>query len=178
MKAIFLDRDGVLNRKAPEGSYITSWEQFELLPGVIEAVRQLRGAGFTVVVVTNQRGVAFGRMSRVELEDIHARLRALFTAQGAPLDAIYCCTHDVTDACPCRKPAPGMLLQAARERQIDLQRSWMIGDSDSDIEAGKRAGCRTVKVGLHPSISPPTGPDLFALSLMEAATGILQREGR
>jgi D-glycero-D-manno-heptose 1,7-bisphosphate phosphatase len=144
--AVFLDRDGVINRKAIEGEYITSWEEMELLPGVAEGIALLNRAGFCVIVVTNQRCVAKGLISEADLQDMHRRMREVLARNGAVIDAIYYCPHDLEPQCQCRKPAPGMLLEAAKSRSIDLASSWMIGDSDSDIETGKSAGCKTIRL--------------------------------
>lgn len=145
-KAVFLDRDGVINRKAAEGSYIVSWPEFEILPGVIEAIRILNQAAYKVIVVTNQRAVARSKITLTELEEIHRKLIAELARSGAVIDRIYFCPHDLENKCECRKPEPGMLLRAVEELEIDPQRSWMIGDRPADIEAGRRAGCRTALV--------------------------------
>lgn len=148
---VFLDRDGVINRKLPEGEYVSSWERFELLPGVLEAMQALKAAGLRVVVVTNQRGVALGRYSTADVEAIHARLQALLTegdrsAGAAGVDAFYYCPHDKR-MCRCRKPLPGMFEQAQAEfPQIAAGRSVMVGDSLSDIEFGRAVGMRTIFV--------------------------------
>src|SRR2546423_11405122 len=110
----FLDRDGTINRAAAPGEYIESWREFELLPRVPKAIRLLREAGLRVVVVTNQRGIALGRMSAEDVADIHSRMGAELERLGAPIDAVYCCPHE-KGSCDCRKPNPGMLIQAARE---------------------------------------------------------------
>ena len=140
-KAVFLDRDGVINRKAPEGQYVTRWEEMEFLPGAHEAVAKLNRAGFLVVVVSNQRCVARGLVTSAEVDAMHARMRNEFETSGAKLDAIYFCPHENNPACDCRKPRPGMLFQAAQTHDVDLTASWMVGDSDSDVEAGRTAGC-------------------------------------
>jgi len=174
-KAAFLDRDGVLNRKMPEGQYVTRWEEMRFLPGAAEAILLLRQAGFRVIVVSNQRCVAKGLLSVEELESMHRRMCQRFAATGAKIDAVYYCPHDSEPACPCRKPAPGLLLQAAREHQIDLESSWMIGDSMSDMEAGHRAGCKTAL--LQDATERRAGlADVVAPSLLEAAYGILNRK--
>ena len=156
-RAAFLDRDGVINRKAPEGSYITSWEQMEFLPEVAEAIAQLNQAGFKVMVISNQRCVANGLLAEAELESIHQRMRDWLAGRGPKIDAVYYCPQEKTQPpCKCRKPAPGMLLRAARDHQLDLSASWMIGDSDSDVEAGRNAGCKTVRLvfpGKRPSMA-------------------------
>jgi D-glycero-D-manno-heptose 1,7-bisphosphate phosphatase len=171
-KAAFLDRDGVINKKAPEDAYITRWEDFEFLPGVPEAIALLNRAGFLVIVVTNQRAVDRGLLSLDGLAQIHANMSAELAAAGAHLDAIYFCPHGKEPPCSCRKPAPGMLFTAAAEHHIDLPHSWMIGDSASDREAGFRAGCRTITITPHTPRSQGD-PDLFAESLLAAARTIL-----
>jgi D-glycero-D-manno-heptose 1,7-bisphosphate phosphatase len=184
-RAVFLDRDGVINQKAPEGQYVTHWEDFHVLPGAAEAIRLLNGAGFTVIVVTNQRCIAKGLITALDLKKMHQRMCAFLARDGATIDAIYYCPHDFGDSCDCRKPAPGMLLEAARAHKIDLTASWMIGDSDHDVEAGKNAGCKTVRL-LDPEETPAEsarrGParneaDFVVTSLAEAARQVLYLEG-
>jgi D-glycero-D-manno-heptose 1,7-bisphosphate phosphatase len=143
-RAVFLDRDGVINRSAPEGEYIASRRDLILLPGVLKAARELCDAGFLLFIVTNQRGVARLKVNAEELDKIHGDLIDLFSSAGAPITKIYICAHE--GGCECRKPAPGMLLLAAKEYDIDLRASWMVGDNASDVEAGKRAGCRAVRI--------------------------------
>lgn len=148
-RAIFLDRDGVLNVKAPEGRYITGWGQFELLAGVDAALRELRRRDpeARLIVVTNQRGVARGLIDQASLDDLHARMRAQLEAAGIEIDAIYVCPHD-GDACDCRKPAPGLLRQAAADfPEIDAAGSALVGDSLADLEAAHRFGCAAYLVG-------------------------------
>jgi histidinol-phosphate phosphatase family protein len=143
MTAVFLDRDGIINQKAAEGEYIATWEAMRFLPDVFSSIGALYRAGFRVMVVTNQRGVALGKVRLEDLERIHGRLRAAFAQQGVLLTDIYFCPHDLSERCSCRKPKPGMLLRAAQEHALDLSACWMIGDAASDIAAGKNAGCRT-----------------------------------
>src|SRR5580698_10604801 len=142
-RATFLDRDGVINVKAPEGRYVTRWEDVRFLSGVATAIRLLNKAGFRVIVVSNQRCVAKGLVTSAEVEALHRRICRELAELGAGIDAVYFCPHEAEGACDCRKPAPGMLLQAAKEHQIDLSASWMIGDTDADVAAGKNAGCKT-----------------------------------
>lgn len=174
-RAAFLDRDGVINQKPPEGEYVTSWEGMRFLPGVAEAIRLLLRAGFRVIVVSNQRCVAKGLISTSDLELIHQRMCEELAAAGARIDAVYYCPHENEPRCNCRKPAPGMLFTAARARNIDLKASWMIGDSDSDIAAGSRAGCRTARILKKNEMQDPRA-DVFAPSLLEAVRQILSRE--
>lgn len=141
-KALFLDRDGVVNIAAPHGEYIVSRKDFYLNPAIIPLIRFARAAGYLIVVVTNQRGVSLGKMSPADLDDIHAYMRELLAAEDADVDAVYSCTHGLDDTCACRKPKAGMLLRAAEDLDIDLSQSVMVGDMPRDIEAGKAAGCK------------------------------------
>jgi len=150
-RAVFLDRDGVL---IEDVGYLSEPGAVALLPGAAEAVAALRDAGWRVVVITNQSGVARGMLTEARLAEIHARLRELLAVEGAEIDGLYYCPHhpdgDVEAyrrSCDCRKPAPGLLRAAARELEIGLSASWMVGDKASDIAAGAAAGCRTVLVG-------------------------------
>ena len=146
---IFLDRDGVLNRSLPDGRFITRWEEFELLPGVAGAIAQLNRSDRKVMVVTNQRCVALGLCSEADLLTLHERLRNQLTQQGARLDAIYYCPHDVGE-CNCRKPLPGLFEQAFRDFPgADARNSVMVGDSLRDIEAGARLGMRTIFIDIE-----------------------------
>ncbi len=182
---MFLDRDGVINRKGPEGRYVTRWEDFHVLPGVVEGITLLNRAGFYVIVVTNQRCIAKGLMTVADLEKMHQRMSALLARAGATIDSIYYCSHEVEQFCNCRKPAPGMLLEAARSRGVDLQASWMIGDSDIDVEAGKNAGCKTVRLLATRENVAESGrrgtkrnyADIIAPSLLDAVGQILHSEG-
>jgi len=145
-KCVFFDRDGIVNR-SPGPGYVERWEDFHLLPEFVAILKIVRRLGFHAVIVTNQRGVALGKMTAETVEDIHARLRALLRHEhGLELLDILYCPHD-RDACECRKPKPGMLLEAARRHRLHLASSWMVGDSASDVEAGRSAGCRTIRVG-------------------------------
>ena len=171
-KAAFLDRDGVINRKPPEGQYVTRWEEMHLLPGVAEAIAMLNRNSFRVIIVSNQRCVAKGLIKIHELESMHKRLRDVLSGAGATIDAVYYCPHEKQPPCSCRKPAPGMLLTAAREHQLDLTRSWMIGDSDIDVEAGRNAGCKTVRL-LRGIGATNDNADVIAPSLLEGIQQIL-----
>lgn len=152
---IFLDRDGVVNEKMPEGSYVTRWEEFHLLPGVADAIRSLNRAGVRVIVVSNQRGVALGLYSRQDVEAIHQHLQENLGTQGAHVDAFYFCPHDKSQ-CDCRKPLPGMFHEAQREfPDIDPTTSIVVGDSLSDVDFGRRLGIRTVFIDGDPLKQKP-----------------------
>jgi len=174
-KAIFLDRDGVINRSAGDGKYITHWQEMRFLPGVVEAIGLLNRGGFLVIVVTNQRCVAKGLITTEGLEALHQKMRSELALAGARIDQVYYCPHDAQQACGCRKPAPGMLLQAAQEHVISLSESWMVGDSASDVEAGRRAGCKTARIEYHHSF-PGSSGDVTASSLIDVVIQLLDRD--
>ncbi len=174
IRYVFIDRDGVLNRKMPEGVYVSEWRQVEWLPGAEEAVARMNRARLTVILVTNQRGVALGRVTEPQLEEIHAKMQSHLALHGASLDAIYYCPHD-RGQCTCRKPETG-LFEAALERykEANEHNSLVIGDSISDIQAGKRLGMRTIflrgeATRQKPGAATAAGmADAVASSLLEA----------
>lgn len=144
-RAVFVDRDGTLN---VEVNYLHRIEDLVLVPGAIEAIRALNQADYLVLVVTNQAGIARGYYDEAAMHRLHDHLAGVLAGAGARLDGIYFCPHhpDFGDACDCRKPAPGMLHQAAAEHDLDLRQCWMVGDSAGDIGAGRAVGCRTLLV--------------------------------
>ena len=168
-KAVFLDRDGTINRYV---GFLRDIDEFELLPGAAEAIRRINQAGYLAIVVTNQPVIARGEVTVEQLREIHNKMETLLGEQGAYLDGIYYCPHhpdrgfpgevpELKIECDCRKPKPGLLLRAAEEFNIDLGASWMVGDRESDVKAGRAAGCRT-------KIIPTDG------SLYEAINEILE----
>ena len=174
--AVFLDRDGVLVRAhvvdgVPHA--IRAVAELELEPGAEEACRSLAAAGLPLVVVTNQPEIARGTLTRSAVDRIHARLRELL-----PLDEILVCPHDDADGCACRKPLPGMLLQAASRLGLDLEASTMVGDRWRDVGAGRAAGCATVLLGREYSEQVPDRPDVTVRDLGEAAAWILAGRSR
>lgn len=145
--AVFIDRDGTLN---VEKNYLHKWEDWEWIPGAVEAIQRLNAAGYLVIVVTNQAGIARGYYTEADVLELHQRVDEDLKKQGGRIDGYYYCPHhpeygEVRD-CSCRKPEPGMLLQAAREHDIDLPRSFMIGDKAADIEAGLAVGATPILV--------------------------------
>jgi D-glycero-D-manno-heptose 1,7-bisphosphate phosphatase len=169
--AIFLDRDGVINKPVVHRGVPhppATLDKFVLLDGVVEAVERARQAGFAVVVVTNQPDVSRGDQEQAVVEAMHDVVRDAL----AP-DAIMVCYHNDAEACECRKPAPGMLHQAARDLALDLTRSFMVGDRWRDIEAGRRAGCRTVYVDRCYAERKPDEPNAVVTGLPDAVTWIL-----
>ncbi len=144
VRTVFLDRDGVLNRKAPEGQYVARWDVFHPLPGIYEAVRLLNRAELPVYVVTNQRGVALGLYTADDVNTLHRRLERALGENGARIDGFFFCPHD-KNVCRCRKPGPGLFEQArALHPEIDFTASLIIGDSLSDMEAGQQLGMQTI----------------------------------
>jgi histidinol-phosphate phosphatase family protein len=189
---VFLDRDGVLNELVPdpdggEGESPLRVAEVRLIAGAAAAVTRLRGEGYTLVCVTNQPAAAKLKASIAELQAIQRRVRDLLAGEGAQLDMWRMCLHhpdgvvpELSGPCDCRKPAPGMLLDAAAELGLDLSRSWMIGDTDADMLAGTAAGCRTVLVE-HPASahkrSRAASPDLLAADLGDAVAQLLDTSG-
>ena len=154
-KAVFLDRDGTINRYV---GFLRKEEEFELLPGVAEAIGRINASGYLAVVVTNQPVIARGEVTVPELQNIHNKMETLLGYEGVYVDAIYYCPHhphkgyegeipELKIDCDCRKPKPGMLLKAAEDYNIDLASSWMIGDGENDVKAGIAAGCKTALIG-------------------------------
>jgi histidinol-phosphate phosphatase family protein len=179
--AVFLDKDGTLIVDVP---YNVAPERIRLTDGAVEGLRALHVAGYALVVVSNQSGVARGIFEEAKLGAVEARLRELFEAAGVPLAGFYYCPHHPDGvvgpyavACGCRKPAPGMIEQAAREHGIDLARSWLVGDILHDVEAGRRAGCRTILLDVgHETeweLTPLRTPDFTAVDLAAAARVIV-----
>jgi histidinol-phosphate phosphatase family protein len=143
-RAVFLDRDGVLTRERQD--YVKTPEELEILPGVYGPLREIRSLGFRIVVVTNQSVVGRGYATLEGMERIHEKFRHELEKHGCSVDAIYFCPHLPDQGCECRKPAPGLILKAAKELGIDTEKSWMIGDKEIDLEAAKRAGCHGIRV--------------------------------
>lgn len=136
--AVFLDRDGVLNVNRDD--HVKRWEEFEWLPGVAPSLRLLREAGYALVVVTNQAAIGRGQTTLEAVHDVHRRMAEHLAARDAALDAVYYCPHRPDDGCGCRKPKPGMILEAARFLRLDLARSHLVGDHERDLEAARAAG--------------------------------------
>lgn len=176
-KAVFLDRDGTINKYV---GFLRDIDDFELLPGVTEAVKLINASGYLAIAITNQPVIARGEVTVPQLQEIHNKMETLLGAEGAYLDAIYYCPHhphkgyegevpELKIDCDCRKPKPGMLLKAAEEFNIDLSQSWMIGDGENDIKAGKAVGCRTALIGTDDFQQIETAP-----TLLDAVNSILK----
>lgn len=170
-KAVFLDRDGTINKYV---GFLRNVDEFELMPGVAEAIRKINNSGYLAIVVTNQPVIARGEVTVPELQLIHNKMETLLGAEGAYLDAIYYCPHhphkgyegeipELKIDCDCRKPKPGMLIRAAEDFNIDLSNSWMIGDGENDIKAGKAARCKTALIGEGEYGQDMTGDSLLTV---------------
>ncbi len=184
--AVFLDKDGTLIEDIP---YNVDPARIQLLPGVAAGLARLQAAGFQLIVVSNQSGVARGRFPEEALGDVEGRLRLLLAESGVHLDGFYYCPHHPDGTvpryavgCACRKPAPGMLLQAARDHALDLRASWLIGDILDDVEAGRRAGCCTVllQAGNETDwvLTPGRMPHYLASNVEHAVLAVLSGSGR
>lgn len=145
-KVIFLDRDGVINKKAPKADYIKSWDEFEFLPGVLDGIKVLTQNNYQIYIISNQAGIARGMMTQENLTNIHRNMISEIEKNGGRIDDIYYCPHGWGDNCDCRKPKPGMFYQASREHHIDLSKSFFIGDDERDKLAGDKAGIKTFLV--------------------------------
>lgn len=151
IRNVFLDRDGVINRKPPEGKYIGRWEDFDVLPGAEAAIAELNRAGLRVLVVSNQRGIALGYYTAADVDAVHARLQEHLAGFGGHVDGFYYCPHDRNE-CDCRKPAPGMFEDAFRDfPEATAQNSVMVGDSLSDIEAARNLGMPSIFIEGDPA---------------------------
>lgn len=177
-RVVFLDRDGVINTEPPPPGWIMRWEDLEFADGALDALRRLREAGFTVVVVTNQSCVGRGFASREAIQAILDRLVDEVAAAGGEIARVYWCPHVDADGCSCRKPKPGMIAQAAAELGLRPERAFLVGDSESDVQAGRVAGCTTFLVGPQPDgRAEATEADHVVASLAEAVGQILALVG-
>ncbi|MBO0689945.1 MAG: HAD-IIIA family hydrolase [Candidatus Dormibacteraeota bacterium] len=179
--AVFLDRDGVINRR--RSGHVTCWSDFSFMPGALRALRLLAAAGAHVVVVTNQSAVGRGLLTAEGLAAIHARMARVAARAGGEIAAVYACPHTPEAGCGCRKPGIGLLSRAAGDRGIDLRGSVLIGDSPSDVEAARAAGCRPIAVAdaLPLPVEIPCAPDLLhAVALLANPGGVMgpERERR
>ncbi|MGH9403285.1 MAG: D-glycero-alpha-D-manno-heptose-1,7-bisphosphate 7-phosphatase [Terriglobia bacterium] len=181
MKArfILLDRDGVINRKIPNG-YVTTWNEFSFLPGALEALRLLTEGGYRLVVVSNQAGVGKGQVALSALNQITARFVKKVEACGGRIHRVYYCTHRKDARCPCRKPRPGLLLKAQQENKFEFASAFLIGDSVSDLLAADRVGCPMIMVNGNPASllkGRVSSPQAIVPDLRSAVDFILSRKG-
>ena len=181
MRAIFLDRDGVICENRSD--HVKKWQEFRFLPGAIASLVTLSKLGLPIVVVTNQAAINRGLVSTDVVEDIHQRMMDEVAACGGRIDRVFFCPHRPDQPCNCRKPEPGMLLQAAEEMKLDLAGSYMVGDAATDLLAGQRMGCRTFLVltgrgieQLLPALRSTSSHFTIARNLMGVTTQILKAE--
>jgi D-glycero-D-manno-heptose 1,7-bisphosphate phosphatase len=183
--AIFLDRDGVINERIING-YVTTWHEFRFLEGAEQALRDLARLRLPILVISNQSGAGRGQVTRSALERITRRFVAALERRGARIDGVYYCPHRPDEGCPCRKPKPGLLIEAARDWRIDLSASVMIGDADTDVQAAQAAGCPSIRIDSGspasvPLIAPHRAPGLeptLVRSLAQVPPLLEQRFGR
>ncbi len=149
-KAIFLDRDGVINIR--KNRYITSYDDFEIISDVSKWLKKLYDNNFKLIVVTNQSAIAKGLISINDLENIHKKMQKEFSSDGFQIDRIYYCPHADYENCSCRKPKIGLFEKAISDFSLDKSESWLIGDEDTDIEAGRKLGCKTIKINTNSSL--------------------------
>jgi D-glycero-D-manno-heptose 1,7-bisphosphate phosphatase len=176
---VFLDRDGVINRDSPD--YIKSWSEFEFLPGSIEAMKLLTLNGFPIIVITNQSVIHRKMVSESGLNLIHGKMKKTVQSNGGDIKDIFYCPHMPEDRCDCRKPKPGLLFKAKKKYRIDLETSFMVGDSAKDIECALNAGCGSailVKTGNGIAAKKllkdkMIQPDVIVLNLLEAVNWII-----
>lgn len=143
-KVVFLDRDGVINKRPPKAEYITSWEKFEFLPGAIDALKLLTKKGYEIIIISNQAGIGRGAMTEEDLKKIHKKFLEVCRKEDIEIKGIYYCPHNWDEGCFCRKPKPGMLFKAAADHYFDLTKAVFVGDDERDEQAGQAANCRTI----------------------------------
>jgi len=146
-KVVFLDRDGVINKKPPKADYVKNWKEFEFLLGAIEGLKLLAENNYDIYLISNQPGISRGMMTEKDLADIQNKMEERLKKNGIKIAGTYYCLHGWDDSCECRKPKPGLLFQAAREHNLDLTKTIFIGDDERDLQAGKAAGCKTILLG-------------------------------
>jgi len=180
MKAIFLDRDGVINKDPGNGDYIKSWKEFQFLPGAIEAIKMLNKNGFEIFVISNQAGVGRGLYSQGDLDDITRNMLREIKAQGGNIRSVSYCTHRPDEGCNCRKPNTGMIEESTRGLDIVFKETYFIGDSWRDIGVGKKAGCKTIflltgKEDIDSLKTRDIKPDFVKKDLKEAVECLLKQ---
>jgi len=149
-RAIFLDRDGVINLDRPD--YVKSVSELKIIDGVFDAIKKLNDANFMVIIISNQSAINRGKTTRKNVEEINELILRKCKENSCKIDAIYFCPHRPDENCDCRKPKPGLILKAISEHKIDLNSSWLIGDKETDILAGRATGCKTIRIATNGSL--------------------------
>lgn len=179
-KILLLDRDGVINKKAPKSEYICTKEEFEFLPDVIDSLKLLSDNGYSFVIISNQAGIARGKYTMENLHDIHKMMLDTFEKNGIKIHKVYVCPHHWDEGCACRKPKPGMLLQASKDFMLRLDDTYFFGDDDRDILAAYNSNAKSILIGdtydKERLADYPCSPDFFAQTIKDAADYILQKE--
>ena len=170
-KVAFLDRDGIINERAPASSYVRGWDEFRFKDGALDMLAALREAGYRLAVITNQQGVGKGLVDAEALRRLHERMRTEAERHGGDIAGVFVCPHLATARCGCRKPKPGLIHRALRTLgyPVDLERSWMVGDAPSDVQAGQRAGLHTLLVGASPEQIRQAAPTAAVLEVADIA---------
>lgn len=178
---VFVDRDGVINENRDD--YVKAWQEFVFIPGSIEALASMSRIGIRIFVATNQSVVGRGQLAKRDLDVIHTKMTDVLTGSGAKIESVLACVHHPDDNCICRKPEPGLIMDAAKRFEVDLRYAFVIGDAASDIEAGGRAGCRTVLVKTGRGAEAARAdrwnkhkPDFVADDLVDAALWIMTQK--
>jgi len=175
-KVVFLDRDGTISKDSP--NHIKSWDEVHFFPNSKKGIKLLNDNGFNIIIITNQSVIARGMVTEKELDYIHNKLTEELEEYGCKIHKIYYCPHHPDDGCNCRKPQPGLLIKAAKENNIDISKSYMVGDRIMDIEVGKKVNCKTIFIssdyGLKELKNSNTKPDYIAKDLLDAGQWIIK----
>ncbi|MDO8554731.1 MAG: HAD-IIIA family hydrolase [Candidatus Micrarchaeota archaeon] len=176
-KIVLVDRDGVINKKAPKADYVKKWQEFKFLPKALDGLRLLKERGFKVIVITNQPGIARGLVTKEDLEEIHRNMINEIKKNGGKIDAIYACMHGWDDGCDCRKPKPGLLFRASDEFKFDLTKSFFITDDERDVIAGDESGCKNILIttDTYTNSIDKLKPQLICKNLYDAAKHIIEQ---
>lgn len=186
MRFLLIDRDGVINKDPggrTEHSYVTKWSEFEFIPEALTALKKLNKEGINVILISNQAGVNKGLFSRKDLDDVTSRMIKEINKSGGKIEEVYYCVHKNEDNCDCKKPKPGLLERAAAKYQIELNKTYFVGDSEVDVIAGRRAGCKTIfvmsgKTSREEMKKWREKPDHIFKNLLEAVDWMLNKERR
>lgn len=173
-KAVFFDRDGIINKKAPEHDYIKNWDEFAIIPEIINVMKHVQSKGYKIIIVTNQRGIARGLMTINDLSNIHNNLKEKLSKHGVIITDIFFCPHGYNDDCKCRKPKPGMLIEAKKLYEIDFKKSFLVGDSNSDIIAANSVNMKSILYTQKPDFKNNNEYPSYVISTLRAIIKIIK----